>query len=118
MKRRSFLIITAMVVLAAAAAGAADTRTYQRPIESTWDEAVRAVRDADFVLLDSDRSEHRFTMRTKSWHSHKKGRVIKVELNGDELSTTVSVQAADPAEAVKLEKAIGLYLAALDDRMD
>lgn len=118
MRRGSFLVVTAVLVLAAAAVGAADSRTYQRPIESTWDEAVKAVRDADLVLLDSDRSEHRFTMRTKSWASHKKGRVIEVELNGDELTTTVAVQAADSAEAVKLEKAIGLYLAALDDRMD
>jgi hypothetical protein len=111
-------VILTLLVLAAAMAGAADTRTYQRPIESAWDEAVKAVRDADLVLLDSDRAEHRFTMRTKSWASHKKGRVIEVELNGDELTTTITARAADPAEGAKLEKAIASYMAALDDRMD
>lgn len=118
MRRRSIVVITALLILAAAMVGAADTRTYQQPIETTWDEAVKAVRDAELVLIDSDRSEHRFTMRTKSWATHKKGRVIEVELSGDQFTATVTVRAADPAEAAKLEKAIGLYLAALDERMD
>jgi hypothetical protein len=118
MRRRSFVVITALLVFAAAVAGAADTRTYQRPLAGTWDEAVKAVRDADLVLLDSDRSEGRFTMRTKAWHSSKKGRTIEVELSGDEHTTTVTARAADPDEEVKLAKAIALYMAALDDRMD
>jgi len=118
MKRPAFLAVTILVVLAAAVAGAADTRTYDHPLESTWDEAVKAVRDADMVLLDSSRSDHTFTMRTKSWHSHKKGRVMEVELTGDLSSTTITVRAADPEQAEKLVKAIARYLAALDDRMD
>jgi len=118
MKRSRFVIVATLLILAAGVAGAADTRTYDRPIESTWDEAVKAARDADMVLLDSDRSEHRFTMRTKSWHSHKKGRAMEVELSGDQFTATVTVRAVDPDEAAKLAKAIANYLAALDERMD
>ena len=118
MRRPSFVVIAALLVLTAVVAGAAETRSYQRPLETTWDEAVKAVRDADLVLLDSDRGDHHFTMRTKSWHSHKKGRVIEVELSGNDLSATVTVRAADPDEEVKLEKAIAEYLAALDERMN
>ena len=118
MKCSRFVIVATLLVLAAGVVGAADTRTYDRPIESTWDEAVKAARDADMVMLDSDRSEHRFTMRTKSWHSHKKGRVIEVELSGDQFTATVTVRAADPDEAGKLAKTIASYLAILDERMD
>jgi hypothetical protein len=118
MRLKSSVVLATLLVLTAAVAGAADTRTYQKPLESTWDEAVKAVRDAELVVIDSDRSEHRFTMRTKAWQSHKKGRVIEVVLSGDERTTTVTVRAADPGEEVKLEKAIAAYMAALDDRMD
>lgn len=118
MKMKTFIGVTILLVLTAAVAGAADTRTYDRPLESTWDEAVKAVRDIDFVLLDSDRSEHTFSMRTKSWHSHKKGRVIEVEVSGDHTIATVTVRAADPDEAVKLAKHIARYMEALDERMD
>jgi hypothetical protein len=117
-KIRTFVAVAILLVWFTAAAGAADTRTYQYPLESTWDEAVKAVRDADLVLIDSDRGEHRFTMRTKAWHSSKKGRVMEVELSGDHLTATVTVRAADPDEAVKLEKTIAEYLAVLDQRMD
>lgn len=118
MRYRTFFVVATLLALTAAVAGAADTRTYDRPLETTWDEAVKAVRDADFVLLDSKRSEHHFTMRTKSWHSAKKGRVIDVELSGDHTTATVTARAADPDEAVKLAKAIARYMAALDARMD
>ncbi len=118
MKYRTFIVVSTLLVLIAAVAGAVDTRTYERPLETTWDEAVKAVRDAEFVLLDSKRSEHHFTMRTKSWHSSKKGRVIEVELSGDHTSATVTVRAANPDEEIKLAKAIARYMAALDERMD
>lgn len=118
MRRSSIVGCVAILVLVAGLAGAADTRTYDRPIESTWDEAVKAARDAEMVVLDSHRSEHRFTMRTKSWHSHKKGREMEVELNGDEITATVTVRATDPDEESKLAKAIARYLTALDARMD
>lgn len=119
MRNRIFGAVATLVILAATSVvWAVDTRTYQYPLESTWDEAVKAVRDADLVLVDSDRSEHRFTMRTKAWHSSKKGRVMEVELSGDHLTATVTVRAADPDEAVKLEETIAEYLTALDQRMD
>jgi len=118
MRYRTFTAVAIVLALTAVVAGAADSRSYDRPIESTWDEAVKAVRDIDFVLLDSDRSEHHFTMRTKSWHSHKKGREIAVELSGDHTQTTVTVRAAKSDEAVKLAKAIARYMEALDERMD
>jgi len=118
MRHRQFVIVATLLVLAAGVAGAAETRTYDRPIESTWDEAVKAVRDVDFVLVDSRRSEHRFTMRTKAWHSHKKGRSMEVELSGDHLSATVTVRATDLDKSAKLAKAIAGYMAALDKRMD
>ncbi len=118
MRYRQFIIVATLLALAAVVAGAAETRSYDRPIESTWDEAVKAIRDVDFVLVDSRRSEHRFTMRTKAWHSHKKGRTMEVELSGDHLSATITVQATDPDKAAKLAKAIAEYMAALDKRMD
>lgn len=118
MRRTPLLVGIALLALVAGVAGAADTRTYDRPLESTWDEAVKAVRDVEYVLVDSDRAEHLFTMRTKAWHSHKKGRAMEVELSGDHLSATVTVRAADPDDAVKVAKAIARYMAALDQRMD
>jgi predicted kinase len=118
MRALPIVAITTVLVLTTMVAGAADSRTYDRPLESTWDEAIKAVRDADLVVIDSDRSEHRFTMRTQAWHSHKKGRVIEVELSGNDLTTTVTARAADPSEAVKLAKAIALYFQALDERMN
>ncbi len=118
MRRTAFLVGIAQLALVAGIASATDTRTYDRPLESTWDEAVKAVRDVEYVLVDSDRSEHRFTMRTKAWHSHKKGRAMEVELSGDHMSATVTVRAADPNDAVKVAKAIARYMAVLDERMD
>jgi uncharacterized protein involved in exopolysaccharide biosynthesis len=118
MRHKRFVIIATLLVLAAGVAGAADTRTYDRPLESTWDEAVKAARDAEMVVLDSDRSEHSFSMRTKAWYSHKKGRTMEVELSGDQFTATVTVRAADPDEATKLAKAIAQYMEALDKRMD
>ena len=117
MQRRSVAVV-AVLVLAVTYVGATDSRTYDRPLESSWDEAVKAVRDADLVMLDSSRSEHHFTVRTKAWHSAKKGRVIEVHLSGDLSSTTVTARAGDPEDAPKVAKAIARYLAALDDRMD
>lgn len=118
MSRTALVAGITLVVLAAGIAGATDTRTYDRTLETTWDAAVKAVRDVDFVILDSDRSEHHFTMRTKSWHSHKKGRSMEVELSGDQSSATVTVRATDPDDVKKVAKAIARYLEALDERMD
>jgi hypothetical protein len=118
MRCTSVRVCIAVLVFVAGVAAAADTRTYDRPIESTWDEAVKAVTDADMVVLDSHRSEHTFTMRTKSWHSHKKGREMEVAITGDLQTATVTVRAANPDEESKLAKAIARYMAALDERMN
>lgn len=118
MRRTAFVAGITLLIMATGIAGAADTRSYDRPLESTWDEAVKAARDADMVVLDSSRSDHRFTMRTKSWYSHKKGRVMEVELSGDHVSATVTVRAADPDDEEKLAKAIARYMEALDERMN
>lgn len=118
MRRTTFLVGIVLLALVAGIAGATDSRTYDRTLESTWDEAVKAVRDVEYVMLDSDRSEHRFTMRTKAWHSHKKGRSMEVEVSGDLSSATVTVRATDPKDAAKVAKATARYLAALDERMD
>lgn len=118
MRRTACLVGIVLLALVAGVAGAAETRTYDRTLESTWDEAVKAVRDVEFVILDSDRSEHRFTMRTKAWYSHKKGRSMEVEVSGDLSSATVTVRATDPDDATKVAKAIARYMAALDERMD
>jgi hypothetical protein len=118
MNRSLTATFVVLLALAAGLATATDTRSYDRPLEVTWDEAVKAVRDADLVLLDSDRSEHRFTMRSKRWYSHKKGRTMEVELSGSETGATVTVRAADPNDEPKLAKVIARYMAALDERMD
>jgi hypothetical protein len=118
MRTSPIVIAAVMIIAVAAAAIAADTRTYDRPLETTWDEAVKAVRDAELILLDSDRDEHVFTMRTTTWHSRKKGRAMEVELVGGLTSTTVTVRAVNPDDEPKLVKAIARYLTALDDRMN
>lgn len=118
MKRSLVVAAVLLLALTAGLAAAADSRSYDRSLEVTWDEAVKAVRDADLVLLDSDRAEHRFTMRDKRWHSHKKGRTMEVELSGNELEATITVRAADPTDEPKLVKVIARYMAALDERMD
>jgi len=96
MKRPAFLAVTILVVLAAAVAGAADTRTYDHPLESTWDEAVKAVRDADMVLLDSSRSDHTFTMRTKSWHSTNHGCRLTPIMHASGLFRLISATSSRP----------------------
>ena len=96
---------------------AAHNRTYDRSIEGVWDEVVKAVRDVDFVLIDSDRSKHELTMRTKSRLSSKRGMVMEVKLTREHSLTTVHVWAADPAKAERLAKHILRYLEALDRRM-
>lgn len=116
--RKAITLLFALVVLSSGIA-TAENRDYDRPINSVWDAAIKAIRDVDFVLTDSDRSNYEFEMRTKSWYSHKTGMTMEVTLTatGDS-STTISVVAADPERAPKLAKHIAEYLLALDDRMD
>jgi hypothetical protein len=102
------LLLGGMTVLAGQA------RTYDKPIEVTWDEAVKAARDAELYVTDSNRSEHWFVMRTK----RKGGHEIKVSLYGTLQEATVQVDAVDPEEDKQTAKHVTRFLDALDRRMD
>ncbi|MCP4897266.1 MAG: hypothetical protein GY906_09880 [bacterium] len=116
---RRALIVLFLIATFGSGLAVAENRNYTKPIESVWDAAIKAVRDVDFVLLDSNRMEHEFEMRTKSWYSHKTGMTMEVTLVAtSDSSTTISVTAADPERAKKLAKHIAEYLVALDERMD
>jgi hypothetical protein len=94
------------------------SRTYDRSIEAVWDEAVKATRDVDFVLVDSDRSKHELSMRTKSKLSAKRGLQMNLKLVETSDGTRVSVWPADQAKVKKTAKHITKYLQALDKRID
>lgn len=96
---------------------AAESRAYERPIETVWEHALKASRDVDFVLLDSNHSEYWFTMRTKSKLSSKRGMVMAVTLSGDHTHATIEVSAVDPAKAQKLAKHIRNFMIAVDKRL-
>jgi hypothetical protein len=111
-------IACAAVVLLAVAAGvwADDSRTYSRSIELTWDEAVKAIRDAELVLTDSNRSEHWFTMRS-SKKSLAKTAFLEVRLTETGGGTQVAVRELENAGSKRSVNAVAKYLAALDKRM-
>ena len=117
MKTWRVICVSCLLIVVAVAAWAGDSRTYQRSIEPVWDEAVKAVRDADLVLTDSDRSEHWFTMKTeaktlsRSYHFE-----VRLSQNGD--ITTVTVDETDHQGSKKSRNVIARYLAALHDRMN
>ena len=110
--------LIALLVLPCLPAAADDARTYERPINTVWDHAVKAIRDVGFVLIDSNRAEHELTMRTRSKLSHKRGLVMEVTLTGDHTVATIHVRAADPEKVEKTAKHIRRYLDALDKRLD
>ncbi len=116
--QRAVIVLCAFTILLSATFLAADSRSYERPIGTVWDHAVKAVRDVDFVLIDSNRSEHEFTMRRKSKLNHKKGLVMEVKLSGDHTHATIHVRAANPEKIEKAAKHIRKYLDALDRRLD
>ena len=114
MAKRVVASIFVVMLLGAAVVAADQSRSYEWPLEVTWDEAVKAVRDAELYLSSSKRSDHWFLMRTK-----KKGGVeIRVTLSGTHQAATVEVRAADPADAKKAAKHVDRFLAALDRRME
>ena len=107
--------VTAAFLLGLAAlALAGQSRTYARPLETTWDEAVKAVRDVAYYVSDSKRDEHWFVFQTR----RKGGHVVKVSLSGGDQVTTVQVAAVDPADDEDAAEHVTKYLAALDKRMD
>jgi hypothetical protein len=109
------LMVTAVVLLGLAAlALAGQSRTYGKPVESTWDEAVKAVRDVAYYVSDSNRDEHWFVFHTR----RKGGHDIKVSLVGSDQQTTVQVAAVDPDDDEDAADHVAKFLAALDKRLD
>jgi len=114
MVRRVVAVAVVVLLLGGVAALAGQARTYEKPIEVTWDEAVKAVRDAELYVADSNRPEHWFVMRTK----RKGGHEIKVSLFGTLQEATVQVEAVDPEDDQRTAKHVSRFLDALDRRMD
>jgi carbon monoxide dehydrogenase subunit G len=109
--------VAAVVIAFAAPASAGDSRTYDKPIEVVWDEAVKAIRDADMVLTDSKRPDHWFTMKTEG-KTFARTLHFEVELAQTGSRTEVSVRAVDEDGSKKSAEAVARYLEALDRRMD
>ena len=109
--------VVAVVLLVASFVGADGSRTYSKSIEQVWDEAVKAVRDADLVLTDSDRSEHWFEMETPE-KTLKRTVRFEVQLAGSGTTTQVTVRATHRAGTTRSDKVMARYLEALDERMD
>jgi len=116
---KSLRVACAGVAMIAAASIllAADSRTYDAPIERVWDEAVKATRDAGLDVTDSDRSEHWFRMQTPK-KTLAKTVFFEVSLTRTGDQTTVSVRSTDHEGSKKSAKVIAKYLGALDERMD
>ncbi len=104
--------------LALAALVSAAERNYARPMETVWDDAVKAARDAELVVVNSDRDSHLLMLRTKAWYSSKKGLQIRVTLSGSDGAVVVHAEAVDPETAERLSKPITRYLEALDARLN
>ncbi len=111
------LLVVAAVIALAAPAPAADSRSYDKPIEVVWDEAVKAIRDADMVLTDSKRPEHWFTMKTEG-KTLSRTLHFKVDLAQSGSRTEVSVRADEEDASKRSAEVVTRYLEALDRRMD
>jgi hypothetical protein len=108
--------ILGVVLLVAAVAGADGSRFYPKSVELVWDEAIKAVRDADLVLTDSNRSEHWFEMKTPE-KTVKRTVRFEVRLVSSGTGTQVTVRGTDRAGTNRSDKMIDRYLNALDERM-
>jgi hypothetical protein len=120
MKRLLIPVLTGLLISSGLLVAHAfeQTRTYSRSIEAVWDEVVKATRDVDFVLVDSDRSKHELSMRTKSKMSAKRGLYMNLKLDETIDGTRVKVWPEDPAKVKKTAKHITKYLQALDKRIE
>ena len=105
-----------VVLLVGGLAVADGSRQYTKSVELVWDEAVKAVRDADLVLTDSNRSEHWFEMKTPE-KTVKRTVRFEVRLTSSGSGTQVTVRGTDRAGTDRSDKAIERYLGALDERM-
>ena len=108
-------VVLAMVLVATAVA-AASSRTYEQSIELVWEEAVKASRDAELVVTESDREEHRFRMKTPK-KALSKSVSFEVRLASTGAGTTVTVTELDDPGSTKSAKAIAAFFEALDARM-
>jgi len=108
--------VVAVVIAAAAVSMAADSRSYGKSIELVWDDAVKAARDVELVVTDSDRTEHWFTMETPKKTLARTAR-FEVQLTESGSGTQVTVKATEDAGSSKSEKTIARYLDALEHRL-
>jgi len=116
MRAMKIACVAVVLIAFAAVLPAADSRSYGKTIELTWDEAVKAARDAELTVTDSNRSEHWFTMKSaKKTLSKSVNLEVSVTEAGSE--TRVEVRELDYAGTKKSYKAIAAYFAALDKRM-
>ena len=105
-----------LVVVVAVVVSAADRRTYDKSIETVWDEAVKATRDAELDLIDSDRSKHWFIAETpKKGLSGKASFEVRLERSGDH--TNVITRDVAGAGSKKIQKAQAAFFDALEKRM-
>jgi len=117
MKTNHVLWCVVVLMAGALVVSAADSRTYSRSIELVWDDAVKATRDADLVLINSDRTEHWFRMETPK-KSLKRTVSFEVTLAQTGDQTRVTVRALDDEGSKKSAKVIARYLGALDERVN
>jgi hypothetical protein len=114
MKRAVILATVLVLVGLATVALAGPSKAYAKPSETVWDEAVKAVRDVQYYVSDSNRDEGWFIFHTR----RKGGHQIKVTVSGTASTTTVSLAAVDPDDEEDALDHMVEYLAALDHRLD
>ena len=117
MKTATVVFVTAILLAGAMVVSASDSRTYTKGIETVWDEAVKATRDADLEVSDSNRSEHWFRMETPK-KTLKRTVHFEVKLTQSGNNTVVTVRSVDDEGSNKSIKTINKYFDALGSRMD
>ena len=116
MKSMRIACVVMVLVAAAAVVPASESRTYGKSIELTWDEAVKACRDAELVLTDSSRAEHWFTMKSTK-KTLAKTAFLEVRLTASGSGTQVTVRELDNAGSKRSLDAVSKFFEALDERM-
>ncbi len=115
MHARQIVCVVALVAFALVAS-AADRRSYGKSIETVWDEAVKATRDAELELTDSDRGEHWFIVETPK-KSLAKTVVFEVRLEQSGEQTNVVTRDLEGAGSKKMQKTQAAFFDALEKRM-
>ena len=117
MKAWSIAGVVVLSLVVAAGVLAASSCTYEQSIELVWDEAVKACRDAELVVTESDRAAHWFRMKTPK-KALSKSVSFEVRLTKSGQGTTVTVSELDDRGSKKSAKAIAAFFEALDARME